>query len=232
MSQSAVAEAVPRRQLEVKPLPPPSPSPTPSKPRFSRLDLLERVVVLGFYAWFFWRFVNAFVAYPTWQCGLALFSESVTVFFLLTRRPANTISGRAGDWLLALGATIVPLWVSPVVNPLAPANLGVALQLSGVCCQMISKLILGRSFGLIAAHRGLKNFGPYSLVRHPMYAGYLLCHVGFFCSNPTLWNLSVLGLCWCLEIPRLLCEERHLRQDAQYRAYQTKVRFRLIPGVF
>ena len=33
-------------------------------------------------------------------------------------------------------------------------------------------------------------------------------------------------------IPRILVEERHLRQDPAYVEYQQIVRYRLIPGVF
>jgi protein-S-isoprenylcysteine O-methyltransferase Ste14 len=33
---------------------------------------------------------------------------------------------------------------------------------------------LGRSFGFVAADRGLRASGPYAMVRHPVYASYLL----------------------------------------------------------
>ncbi len=34
------------------------------------------------------------------------------------------------------------------------------------------KVLLGLSFGVVAANRGVKIGGPYSFIRHPMYAGY------------------------------------------------------------
>jgi protein-S-isoprenylcysteine O-methyltransferase Ste14 len=217
-TSTPVAVAGTRAQLTIQPI--------------GRLDLVERLLVMGFYGWFFARFGTAFLENATWQGGLALISETVTVFFLLTRRPAATISARSADWLLALGATTLPLLVYPGQTALAPIWIGVTLQLAGVCCQLCSKLALGRSFGLVAAQRGLKRFGPYRLVRHPMYAGYMLCHLGFFCQGASAVNLCIFSLCWGMQILRVLSEEAHLSQDAGYREYREKVRYRLVPGVF
>jgi protein-S-isoprenylcysteine O-methyltransferase Ste14 len=50
--------------------------------------------------------------------------------------------------------------------------------------------------------------------------------------SPTLWNLAVYVICHGLQVPRLLAEERLLAADPAYRAYQARVRWRLIPGVF
>ena len=82
------------------------------------------------------------------------------------------------------------------------------------------------------ANRGVKLGGPYRYVRHPMYAGYLLCHVAFLLLNPSPWNLVVYALCDGLQVPRILAEERLLCRDGTYAAYRARVRWRLIPGVF
>jgi len=92
--------------------------------------------------------------------------------------------------------------------------------------------VLGRSFGVVPAHRGLKLAGPYRFVRHPMYAGYLLSHLAFLTMNCTWWNVGVYAVLYGLQVPRLLAEERLLDTDLRYRAYRTKVRYRLIPGIF
>jgi protein-S-isoprenylcysteine O-methyltransferase Ste14 len=65
-----------------------------------------------------------------------------------------------------------------------------------------------------------------------MYAGYMLTHLAFFLLNPTIWNLTMYVLCDSLQIPRLLAEERLLRQDPKYQDYMATVRYRLMPGVF
>lgn len=54
-----------------------------------------------------------------------------------------------------------------------------------------AKLCLWRSFGLVAAHRGLKAGGLYAVVRHPMYAGYVISHVGYLLVAPSWWNLAI-----------------------------------------
>jgi protein-S-isoprenylcysteine O-methyltransferase Ste14 len=98
--------------------------------------------------------------------------------------------------------------------------------------QVHAKLSLGRSFGCVAANRGLKFGGPYQFVRHPMYFGYLMTHLGFLLVNPTAWNVSTYVLCYSMQIPRLLCEERLLSKDQDYQRYARLVHFRLIPGIF
>ena len=44
---------------------------------------------------------------------------------------------------------------------------------------------LGRSFGIVAANRGVKTRGPYRLVRHPAYFGYLMSYLGYVAENPS-----------------------------------------------
>jgi protein-S-isoprenylcysteine O-methyltransferase Ste14 len=102
----------------------------------------------------------------------------------------------------------------------------------GLLVQLHAKLTLGRSIGCIPANRGLKLAGPYRFVRHPMYAGYLLSHLAFLAMNPTAWNLAVYALCYGVQVPRLMAEERLLGGDPRYREYQAAVRYRLIPGLF
>ena len=90
----------------------------------------------------------------------------------------EAISVRLGDWLLATTATAAPLLVVPAASsPTALVIPGVLLVVLGTCFQLWSKLVLRRSFGIAPANRGVKMGGPYRLVRHPMYAGYLAAHV-------------------------------------------------------
>ena len=72
----------------------------------------------------------------------------------------------------------------------------------------------------------------YKLVRHPMYAGYLLIHIGILLLMPTALNFLIYAISWSAQIPRLLAEERLLSKDPVYRGLVAKTRWRLIPGVF
>jgi protein-S-isoprenylcysteine O-methyltransferase Ste14 len=197
------------------------------------LDWFERLAVLALYAWLVSRLVADFRARGQVGNLVLMVSEGIVVLFLLLRRPSKMISRRPLDWLLAVGATCSPLLVRPAPNSggLSP-EVAVVILLVGLILQVMAKLALGRSFGLVAAHRGLKFGGPYQFVRHPMYLGYLICHVGFLGLNPSLWNLAFYALGDLLQVPRLLAEERLLAADADYREYQGSVRYRLIPGVF
>jgi protein-S-isoprenylcysteine O-methyltransferase Ste14 len=199
----------------------------------SALDWPERLLVLGLYGWLVARLLGKYLADGGVVNLLLLPSEGVVVAFLLVRRPAATISRRPLEWFLALAATISPMLVNTGIGePLIPVTAAAFLLLAGLLVQVWAKLTLGRSLGLVPAHRGLKTSGPYHYVRHPMYAGYLLSHLAFLLVNPTWWNLAVYGFCYGLQVPRLLAEERLLGRDPSYRTYESMVRSRLIPGVF
>ncbi len=195
------------------------------------LDVLERIAVLGLCIWLFVRLLAAGLGIGS---VLLAISEALNVVLIIIRRPTGQVSRRPGEWLLAIGGTTAVLLVIPTdpAKALVPTSAAALLLMTGLLTQIAAKLALGRSFGLIPANRGLKLAGPYRLVRHPMYFGYFLVHVGFFLLNPSLWNLAVYGVAYALQVPRLLVEERILAQDDAYVEYQQQVRYRLIPGVF
>lgn len=197
------------------------------------LDWAERLLVLSLYSWLVARLLLDFGTNGGLANLLLLPSEGLVVVFMLLRSRPTQISRHPGEWLVALAATCMPMLVIPEGGVgLLPPALGATVLLMGLLVQMHAKFTLGRSIGLVPAHRGLRVNGPYRFVRHPMYAGYLLSHVAFLLMHPSLGNLLVYAGCYGLQVPRLLAEERLLRCDPQYRAYQGVVRFRLIPGLF
>jgi protein-S-isoprenylcysteine O-methyltransferase Ste14 len=197
------------------------------------VDGAERLLLLALYGWMVARLVIGSGQDGRLASLLILPSEGLVVLFMLLRRRADEISRHPGEWLLAVAATCAPMLVTTGVgNPLVPPAAGATVLLMGLLVQMHAKVTLGRSFGCIPANRGLKLAGPYRFVRHPMYAGYLLSHLGFLAMNPTPRNLTLYAACYALQVPRLLAEERLLARDARYRDYQATVRYRLIPGVF
>ena len=74
--------------------------------------------------------------------------------------------------------------------------------------------------------------GPYRIVRHPMYAGYTILHIGFLLSFPSLWNIVLYSTELAIQLARLLREELLLNEDQSYRAYAARVRYRLVPLIF
>ena len=196
-------------------------------------DLTEMAVVLLLYIGLVERLLSS--VGPHWNVAnlLLLPSEGLVVICMLFRRRTEQISWRWQEWLLALSATVAPMLVIPSFGtPLLSPAAGATLMISGTILQVHAKLVLGRSFGCVPANRGLKLTGPYCFIRHPMYAGYLISQVAFLMMNPTVWNFVLYGTCYSLQIPRLLNEERLLENDPQYRAYQARVKYRLIPFLF
>jgi protein-S-isoprenylcysteine O-methyltransferase Ste14 len=75
--------------------------------------------------------------------------------------------------------------------------------------------------------------GPYAHVRHPMYSGMIL----FFAGVPLLlgswWGLAMAPVIVVLFAVRIGIEERTLREGLPgYSDYMTRVRYRLLPGVW
>ena len=106
------------------------------------------------------------------------------------------------------------------------------LSAAGLIFVVAGKLSLGRSFGLMPANRGIVSTGLYGFVRHPIYVGYLITHVAFVTANPLATNLGVLLIADAALLMRAVCEEQTLAQDAAYRTYMERVRWRVVPGVF
>jgi hypothetical protein len=121
-------------------------------------------------------------------------SEGLVIFFMLVRRRTEKVSHRLWDWALGFGAFCCPLLVWPAAdNALVAPIVAAPILLMGMLVQVHAKLVLGRSFGVVAAHRGLKLAGPYRFVRHPMYAGYFVEPPGI--SHDELHVVERRGLC-------------------------------------
>jgi protein-S-isoprenylcysteine O-methyltransferase Ste14 len=213
------------------------------------LDFIERAVVLILFLYFANRMLPRFVqliateiAHPEllWlaastnlEAALLVISELLGVFLILTRRFATTVSMRPLDWALSLMAVNAPLLVVPAAaSTLIPPQIATTLMLAGMVIQIAAKAALWRSFGLVPANRGVKTKGPYRIVRHPMYAGYTLTHIGFLLGFPSLQNSMLYLAALLIEVARVFREELVLNQDPVYRGYAARVRYRLLPGVF
>jgi protein-S-isoprenylcysteine O-methyltransferase Ste14 len=206
---------------------------TPEPSRVMLLDVVERAVVTLIFA----RFAVVMLTAPAGTAGILnlflLVSESLAFFLILTRRQPTARSDTTVDWLLGVSGAVLPLLVLPTaVDALIPEQLSGAIMLMGLYVQISAKVILGRSFGLIAANRGVKVQGPYRIVRHPMYAGYTIIHIGFLLAFPSLWNLVLYATAFAIQIARVFREERLLSQDQSYRDYSARVRYRFIPKIF
>jgi protein-S-isoprenylcysteine O-methyltransferase Ste14 len=85
----------------------------------------------------------------------------------------------------------------------------------------------------VAEDQRVISTGPYALMRHPMYAGALLLILGLPLALDSWYGL--LGIFGFLPVLvwRLLDEETFLTRSLPgYAEYKSKVRWRLIPGLF
>jgi protein-S-isoprenylcysteine O-methyltransferase Ste14 len=166
--------------------------------------------------------------------GLLLLSgEALVVVLTVMRRPATLINRSFAAGLVTLVSVLGPPMLRTGDAPaLAPDLVTTVLSAIGLGIAVLGKASLGRSFGLVPANRGVVVRGPYTLVRHPIYLGYLFTHVTFFAQYPTMWNGVVLLLADTALIFRALMEERVLSEDVAYQGYCQRVSWHLVPGVF
>jgi protein-S-isoprenylcysteine O-methyltransferase Ste14 len=93
-------------------------------------------------------------------------------------------------------------------------------------------IVLGRSFGFAAADRGLVRSGPYAVVRHPVYSSYLLLQGGYVLQSVSLRNVLVFMVATAFNMGRAMVEEDLLSENSAYGGYRSKVRWRMLPGVW
>jgi protein-S-isoprenylcysteine O-methyltransferase Ste14 len=164
---------------------------------------------------------------------LLLASEGLVVVFTVVRRPTERVDRSTAARVTALVSMIgPPLLRASAGASLVPDNVSAFALAVGLCLVIAGKLTLGRSFGIVAANRGVVAAGPYLFVRHPIYAGYLVTHLAFLAANPSASNIAVVLCADTALIVRALIEERVLKGDEVYRAYCSRVAWHLLPGVF
>ena len=162
--------------------------------------------------------------------GITVVEAWVAALFVV-RRQTEELSRRRLAWIAAPIGTFAMLLARPGGSGL-PHWLCETVQLSGVLVAFLSLATLGRSFGIVAANRGVKTRGPYQWVRHPAYAGYLICYLGYVAENPSVLNVALLLLSTSFQLIRMNEEERVLLLNRTYRSYREAVRYRLVPFLY
>ncbi len=154
------------------------------------------------------------------------------VVLTVVRRPAAVVD-RALVTRIVSGISIVGVYfIRPMGEALLPDVVTACISGAGLLVIITGKLTLGRSFGLLPANRGIVCRGIYTVVRHPIYAGYLVTHAAFLLAHPTAWNIALLVASDLALLVRAVYEERTLALDAGYADYMSRVRWRVIPGAF
>jgi protein-S-isoprenylcysteine O-methyltransferase Ste14 len=194
--------------------------------------LAVNVLMAAFYALFAAAHWELLRQGGRWGTILPIFlQETLLVALFLSRRRSRATSARPGDWLLGVAGTFLPLLMRAHEPLGALAWIGRPVQIAGLVLALVAVAGLGRSFGIVPAHRGLRTAGPYRVVRHPLYAAYALTYVGFLLSYPRALNVLLVGVTLAVMYLRAVAEERLLADDPAYRAYRERTRWRFVPGV-
>jgi protein-S-isoprenylcysteine O-methyltransferase Ste14 len=198
-------------------------------------DVAARVFVGVLFVLLSYNILGNFAATGRVTGLLLLVSEALVVVLVVVRRRARLIDRSA----VAAAATIVSMAGPPLLRTvdqegaaLLPDAATAAILAAGLLLGIAGKIALGRSFGLVPANRGVVAGGPYQLVRHPIYTGYLISHVAFLAAHPSMRNLVIMLAADGALIIRALFEERVLLKDDRYRDYCGRVSWHLVPGVF
>jgi len=157
----------------------------------------------------------------------------VTAVLFLVRHETIRRSPHWPGYLAAVLATFyVYLYDFTTAAGLALERLGAGLMLVGAVGTLLAVLSLGRCFGILPVYRGVTTRGMYRLVRHPIYASYLVMDTGIVLSFTSARNVALFLAAILLFLTRVHYEEMVLREDEAYEAYTRVVRYRLVPPVY
>ncbi len=163
-----------------------------------------------------------------WMVGAGLMG-----IFSLVRVTPKAVMLNAWSISATAGMMLLPMMIKAGPPSIGILNqLGIAIELIGVVFTQLARIYLGRSFGLLPANRGIVSTGPFRLMRHPIYVGWLLLTLGHSFIYPTPRNFIVMTSVLPFMMWRIVQEEALLSLDPEYREYCARVRSRLIPGIF
>ena len=75
--------------------------------------------------------------------------------------------------------------------------------------------------------------GPYAIVRHPLYAVSFFLVVGMALALGSYWALIPVAVGTVVILVRTVLEDRTLQSElAGYKDYASRVRYRLVPGIW
>lgn len=157
--------------------------------------------------------------------------EGGIAWFVATRPMPKETNISMYDWSIGLVGALSPLLLRPVGEPHDNAAL-IAIQLLGQLVYVAALFSLNRSFGVVAANRGIKTGGLYRLVRHPVYAGLVLSNGAYVLQNMSTVNAAIYAVFVVLSLLRIAEEERVLCRDPDYASYTRRTPWRVLPFVY
>ncbi len=196
-------------------------------------DFLARVFVGGLFVLLSINLLNDFMRTGRITGLMFLTSEALVVILTIVRRRAQVVDRSMNAMIItALSFVGPPLMRAGAGPALVPDSVAAVVSIIGVAIVIAGKITIGRSFGIGPANRGEVARGPYNVVRHPIYAGYLLTHAATLAAYPSGWNVMSVVAGDIALVLRALAEERVLSKDREYQQYCGRVTWHLVPGVY
>ncbi len=170
-------------------------------------------------------------------------SISLVSFFLMIAwltlvrpRPVAQAPG-----LLARIAAVLGTWLFMLATPFLTrrTDLGPGMLLLSASLILVGDILavvilrkLGRSFSIMAEARKLVTHGPYSVVRHPLYAAEQLAILGAVIQFASVQAVTLVAVQFAFQLIRMRNEEAVLmRSFPEYADYMLRTP-RLIPGIW
>jgi protein-S-isoprenylcysteine O-methyltransferase Ste14 len=170
--------------------------------------------------------------------NVCLVSFFLMISWLTLIRPAPRAKARGwfprvaailGTWLITVGLLFLPRRTDLGLPVLAVS--GSLILLGGILAVVILRH-LGRSFSIMAEARRLVTDGPYSIVRHPLYAAELIATLGVFLQFASIPAALLVMTQFGFQVLRMRNEEAVLgRTFPNYADYKARTA-RLIPGLW
>jgi protein-S-isoprenylcysteine O-methyltransferase Ste14 len=163
-----------------------------------------------------------------------VFLSALVVMFAVRRVPLRRAQGFYPRFAAVVGTfTIVGLlWLPPQELSSALYLVSLLLIIGGTAFAVCAVLVLARSISMMPEARRLITWGPYALVRHPLYLGEMVATLGIAMQFLMPWALLLLGLSCLFQFERMRNEEQLLIEAfPHYRDYMASTA-RLLPGVY
>jgi len=211
----------------------------------------EWLVRVGVAVWFF--FLASFSVNQIMATGAAtldllgwarlISSISLVSFFLMIAwltlvRPRPVAQAPGG---FARIAAVLGTWLFMLATPFLTrrADLGAGMLLLSASLILVGDILavlilrkLGRSFSIMAEARKLVTHGPYSVVRHPLYAAEQLAILGALIQFASVEAVILVAVQFSFQLIRMRNEEAVLmRSFPEYADYMLRTP-RLIPGLW
>jgi protein-S-isoprenylcysteine O-methyltransferase Ste14 len=160
-----------------------------------------------------------------------VYNATISALFLVRTRPA-LVSMKPLHWLVALLTSFSGLLFTRTVSGGAyVVVVGDALILLGLVGSGTAAVALGRSYDFLPALRGVSTGWLYRYIRHPMYAASIIIRLGYVVKHFSAYNGAVFLIMVWLYDQRAGFEEQVMRNDPHYLEYESRVRFRFVPGL-